>query len=1254
MCPPTPHFAWKILFLIALQQLLTQAQRVYVDEWNGIDSLDCIYGLTSCLTLDYAVNNTGNMTLIILKSDITVDTTIKVSYRSEITILGNNTTVIQCNCLESKRGHCGIIFINSKNITLRGFVMDSCSASAKIQLISDSTTKLLTGLHFFSCENVNMNIISIVKSTGFGVSLVNCHGEIEINKSCFLDNSVDPDGSYYGGGGMLILFDLSIRGKKNDTNGSYSIANSVFQNNTLTLPKNCTHYYHRSYGGGLNVLLSQKAAGKSIFISGCNFTNNTSLGGGGLAVSLRYGASDNKVCIKECHFCDNNGSYDGRGGGGGLKITVDSSSKNSLNISDCVFLRNTARYGGGVSVMAGSSTEVTNHIHFLICKWKNNSASISGAVDLSPSFRSQDRHMFNALVCFENSHIVGNFLAPYGQTMGEGVFLVTRLQVKFMGNITFEDNKNTALFIHSSFIDITSSSTMTFVNNNGSAGGAIKMIGFSGIHYEDNTTFVFHNNRANFLGGAIFSKNSDQHLSFSSHTCLFKPKSNNPENVHFNFTNNTAGTHYGLSIYLTSINACKKICNEKINTTVDDPFNNNTNCLGNFTFTNKADDHGRIVTTEINKIFINSSDNVLYVNQSLKMVPVLQVIPGRPTYIALVTHDDFNHKTTSITAFYANLVNADDGLHIKKSTRIVNNNHVIINGHPGKRGSLLLSTIADRGAFITLQFQMIQCPPGFTLMNKTCKCDFIQYVGISGCDAVSGLLLPGYWAGYIHQENKDRSEYRLYNSDCPLSYCKPFVNINTSAFGGRFLRLTSTASKMDMEKLICEENRYGVLCGRCNNGTSVFYHSNSFQCRKEKYCKYGLLFYVLVDLVPIGILFGVLLIFDISLTSGTAYSVIFMIQQIHALEITARGAIVFEKHYIIETVSVIYSLFNLEFLNMESLSFCIWSNAQTMDVLLMKYFSIIYSMILVLVFVLLMNKCNCHFVKRLCKRTKSGRLYSIAQGLTAFLVVCYTQITRVTFNILSKGVMYGVGTKHYRDVAFFDGESRYFRGRHLYYSIPALLFLFFIVIPPPLILIFDPIFLKLEDMLWHRVRRQPWTVIRIKIKPILDSFQNCFKGNMQWFAGLFFLYRFMILSMLMATTNTLQYYNMVEGLLIIFLTLHAMIQPFAEVKHNILASLCLCNLVLVNYLTLRIYNLVTTVGYGTEIRVYQWIQLCLIYMPIVVCMIWIARHIVNWCLRRVFKRQYLFWTRLDLSEEDDYIDTMFNRTVTDYNSFEED
>ena len=189
-----------------------------------------------------------------------------------------------------------------------------------------------------------------------------------------------------------------------------------------------------------------------------------------------------------------------------------------------------------------------------------------------------------------------------------------------------------------------------------------------------------------------------------------------------------------------------------------------------------------------------------------------------------------------------------------------------------------------------------------------------------------------------------------------------------------------------------------------------------------------------------------------------------------------------------------------------------------LDTLLMKYVLVVFAISLVLLLVYLQDCC---FSKSRC-----GRRSSVVQGLIAFLVICYSQCTYVTFNILNQGTPSGIGGKRTSKVVFLSGEILYFRDKHLYYAIPAVVCLCLIIVPVPLILLFDPLLLRIEDRINWCFYRQPWTRIHDQFKPLLDSFQGCFKDRFRCFAGFFFCYHLVILVRFAISMNTLQYYYM--------------------------------------------------------------------------------------------------------------------------------
>ena len=139
----------------------------------------------------------------------------------------------------------------------------------------------------------------------------------------------------------------------------------------------------------------------------------------------------------------------------------------------------------------------------------------------------------------------------------------------------------------------------------------------------------------------------------------------------------------------------------------------------------------------------------------------------------------------------------------------------------------------------------------------------------------------------------------------------------------------------------------------------------------------GPLFYAVLELLPISVVFGVVILADISLTSGIAYSTIFVAQMLYSISFTVNGAI---KE--IEGFSYVDYLYGIVDLNFQYVSFCLWAGATTLDVLVMKYVSMAYAMLLVICAVLLVNYCNCGKLSKCFLRR--NRQHSIVHGLSTF------------------------------------------------------------------------------------------------------------------------------------------------------------------------------------------------------------------------------------------------------------------------------
>ena len=438
--------------------------------------------------------------------------------------------------------------------------------------------------------------------------------------------------------------------------------------------------------------------------------------------------------------------------------------------------------------------------------------------------------------------------------------------------------------------------------------------------------------------------------------------------------------------------------------------------------------------------------------------------------------------------------------------------------------------------------------------------------------------------------------------------------------------------------MVCAENRQGTACSQCKEGYSVYFHSKTNKCGNSYHlCSFGIIFYILSEIIPITFLFFAIVFFNISLTTGLAYNFLFMIQLLQAMEVSVNGGVEFNPSFIRSVYIVIYNMFNLDFFDIDELSFCLWKGARTLDMISIKYVSVIYAVILIKGFVYMFKHCTCS-----SKCLKVSVSYSAVQGLTAFLVISYFQCSRITFLILNRKTPRGIGGSLYNhDIVFWDGSLTYFSPKHLQYAIPAIICLIFFVIPFPLVLLFNGLLLKCESQLSRRfylIRgSMPWTMMHYRMKPLLDSFQGTFKDQYRFFSGLYFLYRILILTLLDTAATALQYYFLLEVMLIIIIIIQAIVQPFQKKTHNIAALLIFSNMALINTFTLRIYNLVSTDGYTGETIVLQWIQMVLIYVPLVAGIMWVLWKAYQRCCNLKTRNKYF-------AIDEDFPEEIFNRS----------
>ena len=116
---------------------------------------------------------------------------------------------------------------------------------------------------------------------------------------------------------------------------------------------------------------------------------------------------------------------------------------------------------------------------------------------------------------------------------------------------------------------------------------------------------------------------------------------------------------------------------------------------------------------------------------------------------------------------------------------------------------------------------------------------------------------------------------------------------------------------------------------------------------------------------------------------------------------------------------------------------------------------------------------------------------------------------------------------------YVSPDVEYFHGRHLVYGIVAVLFTFVIVIGLPLLLAFEP-FLNTK-------------INFIKIKPLLDQFQGCYKDKYRCFAAYYMICRLVIVTIILINSfNDLLFRYLLIAICILIAIIHQLFRPYSS------------------------------------------------------------------------------------------------------------
>ena len=1207
---------------------------------NGSSDCCCKECNCPCNSLSSALHYVQDHTVINITSKV-VSLNDIVEMGSDIFINLNNITIIGNNATIMCNNTGGVYCESCSNITIVGITWYQCGRNDSMHPITQTPA-----LNFTTVSNVTIQKCIFLSSSGCPVYINNAKESITITESYFVNNTFNRaqysyccaglyiyytktnfnvliiSSGFYGNGcrntswcfhyGVIILgnelvktfietteFSNNSRGLYLDNIGLVQLSNVNVYNNTvhgiyIIITTSTEANFIMSFVNltknvnPLSITTSSHLRKRNIAIDISNsiIKNNTAnyiddaTKHGVLRIVLM--SAETSVIISNSHFYNNfNGAVGIHVAPSVSECELYSSSISFTNVS----IYNTTTTNDIYAAIASVSI-VTFNIFRITTKFtnvnftSNNYLRYYGEVLHIENSKVGDPSCFNVLIPIELTHCTFdnntafdyvlllnidtttnfgyrnmkisncNFEDNFG---GKGIVYIqdpinlvdTNPVITELDNSTFSNNKGTALHLLISRLYLLG--TILFMNNTANSGAAIY---FEEVHsilgYGD---LLFIDNSAIHRGGALYFNLVTDYCNVFT-----KPFS-------ATFINNSAKIA-GNAIYFSIPHSCKIITHTNDKSSflyVPNKFNysqpNQTTFLP-------------VVTSPYNiklyppAIAVHNSSNDYVIHQYKMLGEPIQFNASVFDYFNNITEpvifiiscitcgNDYVLSTYQITIQYQSLYELKVFPTIPDD--VINNTNISIT-------MLAVLSYIYKSISASLTIELSSCHTGYMFDKSQRQCICYPHPDVVHCNGDHSEIKIGYWIGFLKEHYT--------SSICPSNYCN-FGKRKETNLG--YYDLPSTPDGQ------CNSHRTGVACGECKPGYTLAYDSPD--CINTDKCSAGMTVLVIVLTILywiaiVAVVFGLMYFLQLQISSGYAYGIIYYYSIVDILLV----------NYISEEVTYVVSILS-SFAKLTPQLFgqlCLVKGLSGIDQQFIHYSHALAVSLILLIIVL---------VTRYSPRLAMFVSRCIIHIVCLLLLLSYTSLASTSLQLLRPLTFNDVDEVR----TYSSPDIKYFTGRHLAYAIVAIFCEVIIVIGLPLLLLLEPLLNRKINF--------------VKIKPLLDQFQGCYKDKYRWFAAYYLICRQVII--LIVYVGNGDYYNMIYGLqtgCVIIAMIHGWLQPY---KNNLLNGLDeIILLILVLVVNLNLFPFLSFISTN--------ISLVLVVLPLLlVCFIAIRKLLIHCCARK--------------------------------------
>ena len=1175
-----------VIFVLALPVVTlcyaVDQRLIYVDSnQTGVnDSSSCWpeggYS-TSCLSLNLALKDAQHynhsITIVLRPGQHQLHSGSETQLRnmSQLAIVGNGSegepVVITCQPLG------GLAFLWSTNITISNLRLIGCG---KLQNgnneCENNRYPIKVAILFTGCSSIELINLHVNESNGTGVAVYNAMGKVSIDSCQFSYNSLS-DEAIYGGGGLV------IEASEATSQSFCTITNSTFTHNTASSAGlQWINPCGSARGGGISVVLRGEATNNTVqLLNSVRLNSNKAQFGGGLFTAFYGNASGNTVTVDNAEVTENEVVIEtaSSASGGGIFIGFAATGTNRLfgnavAINSSRIISNEADIGGGISVhLEHNARECSTDSNKLLIEnstFDSNTAFQGSSAYLSQSGKCS-QPLLNTTVSssnFTNGHC-GTVLRNQFVLRCSGNLLMERMpQVTFQGAVMFIGNSYfsniSALSLHSSSIELSSSAQLQFVNNSAVNGAGIYLIDASSIILNNGYTILFKHNTASGQGGAIYAETCTL-CQTDGLNCVVKHSNPafHPDDwgVNITFIDSQLISGQANAIYVDSVQSYDNLINS-------------TFCWEGWFYINS----------------FGVEENCI---RQLRSGPVYYNVTYGPHDYTIFKGDPlYDEVSLRMRDAWGNY------LHIYEVAHKIPIEFISGPAYTIHQPSTLLSRI------------QVNCSSDYTNQSS------LLYI--------HPLQFPGF-AATIHFRQ------------CGDQYCGCYRICDYCQSPGKYGACPSSYYVCTPNQS-CAQGREGILCGNCSEGYAVAINDPDLSCTQCNY-QYGVAIFLLLQLVPVLIMLTLLAVLHIKITDGHLSGFVLFSQMV-TLQFPGLGYSSwvpyfpdmisnFYRQYFLSIPLTVYSIWNLNFLNLDPVPFCIPHIDTAAKAILLQYTTAACPLVFIVV-TYTWIKCYNNGYRLVVYTTRPvhqllARFWqkfkiqpSLIDTYAGLMLLSYMRFLATSAKLLKfTFVTTDMNDYNYSVAFYYDANLSYFGWPHAAYGVLAILCLLVFVITPIAFLLFYH--LKSFQQCLTRCKLD-----RPGLHALVDAYQGCFKNNVthsserRYFAGIIYLlfpfcYVVFIVTPFTAYTPFIIFKTC---LLIMILSMIALFRPYKRAVHNFNSFMSL--------VVVAVYTL-----FGTFLTMIGILPIIIIlYIPfLVLCSYLTYRLFKPYCLRLSATQYYL-------------------------------